>query len=540
MPKRSSRRQPFNYTYKPSYQSSNRPAPHAHVAVASSSALSSSSSDAVAADPNASVTQLLNHLRLTQTPAARDDHPVDASPSLILTPAPTVHPSLQALLGIADSQPPLPPQPRARGFAVPNSWRTRNGVDPYRRLHDGQSTTSSASGFEARGSSTFPTFEVGAFDQLDDDADLPVPSLVSLCLRSVAHNWAFHVVYDRYFLRELRASHKSLLLAHLAACTLSRRQQYVDEADVLAGSIDKGSFELLFRAPFPDDAQTDIEALTAEQAQEIDRTLPMSGTEHVTHLNFAGSIGYSISLRQLAKLLTRKMNTNPARGPPFTNRNSHPPTQDIQPPQASEKGKDVLDSWEDFNDDDDSAPPIPALRTRHFASLTHLSLAYPKPAAAAVPLPDLLKLAADAVPTITHLSLAGWPLPTVSSSSSTAAIMATSLVESIRASTSMHIKRLSQSLICLRHLDVSDCDADMYLALEDADWIECWRKVDEVVVRQGRALSARGVKVLQERDRAARALEGVVRGLRRVGGGSVCRFVYGDGEGEEDGYQYIG
>ncbi|KAF3924776.1 hypothetical protein ABW21_db0200555 [Orbilia brochopaga] len=506
MPK--NRRQPFNYTYKPSYQSSSRPVAHAPTAAASSS----TPADPAAADPNASVTQLLNHLRLTQTPATHDPRAKDG-PSIRapLTPAPTVHPSLQAILGVPE-EPPEPLLPRARGFAVPNSWRTRNGVDPYRRLYDGQSTTSSASGFEARGSSTFPTFEVGAFDQAEAEADLAVPSLVSLCLRAVAHNWAFHVIYDRYFLRELRASHKSLLLAHLAASTLSRRQQYVDEADVLAGSIDKASFELLFRAPFPEDLHSDVDDITAEQAEEIDRRLPMAGTDHVTHLNFGGSIGYSITLRELFRLLTRKVNTNPTR-----TSYSHPRNvQTVNSPSGKQK-ETILDSWEDFDDDDDNPPLIPAIRAHHFASLTHLSLAYPKPLAAAVPLPDLLKLAADAVPTITHLSLAGWPVPSIASSSSSAGSSATaSLAESIRAATGMHIKRLSQSLICLRHLDVSDCDADMYLALEEADWIECWRKVDEVVVRQGRALSARGIKVLQERDRAARALEARARAMKTL------------------------
>ncbi|KAF3906279.1 hypothetical protein ABW20_dc0102886 [Dactylellina cionopaga] len=526
-------RQPYNYTYKPSYQTSDRQPQSGSRSVASTTSsthlhhhpgasLSSSSSVAVL-DPNlerggtaSSVNELLTHLRLTQTPNhGRDELPdvggdgggranIDA-----LAPAPTLHPSIQAMMGVAP--PALSQQPRARGFNAPNSWRTRNGFDPYRRLQDGESTTSSASGFEAKGSSMLPNFEVGSAFDLENingsDSDGPL-SLVNMCLRSVARNWAFHVVYDKYFLRELRNAHKSLLLAHLAAYTLSRRQQYVAEEEVLLGSINKSSFELLFRATFPADK---YDATDDVVAAEIDKSLPTAGTEYMTHLNFAGSIGYSISLKDLSRLFSRKLS----------------PIAETQTLSSKAAGKQpVLDSWEDFIDNDDesariSNPLSPDLRIRHFPNLTHLSLAYPK--ASTISFSDLLKLAKDGIPTITHLSLAGWPTPSSGASS---------LPLDIRVST--NIRHLSHNLICLRYIDVSDCDSEMYKGFQaGGDWSECWKKVDEVIARQGQALSARGVRLLSSRNKAIMDLEQVVKGFRRQARAEMCRFVYSQSEGSE-------
>ncbi|KAK6501688.1 hypothetical protein TWF481_009514 [Arthrobotrys musiformis] len=492
-------RQPYNYTYKPSYQSSSSP----------SSSRPSSSSTTTTNHPQpphstptdhhsspslpstTSVNELLSHLRQTQQPHHHQPH--NDLPSAFTAPGPTVHPSLQAILGV--DQPP-PPQPRARGFAVPNSWRSRNGFDPYRRLQDGESTTSSASGFEARGSSMYPNFEVGTVFDLEAIAGDNDPlSLTNLCLRSIARNWAFHRVYDKYYLRELRPLHKSLLLAHLAAYTITRRQGYVDDKEVKSGSIDKAGFEELFRASFPVD---EYDGKDEGIAGEIDRSLPLAGMEFITHLNFAGSVGYTISLRELNRLFSKKASTAET---------------------SNEKQKQVvLDTWEDFIDHEEEAANLnPDLRIRHFPQLTHLSLAYPN--TSSISFSDLLKLTKDSVPTITHLSLAGWPTP---------ASGASSLPLETRVST--NIRHLSQSLICLRYLDVSDCDSDMYKGLEGADWAECWGKVDFVIARQGHALSAKGERVLSRRNQAIMEVEGVVRGVRRQCKGEMCRFVYSQKE----------
>ncbi|KAF3128254.1 hypothetical protein TWF594_011671 [Orbilia oligospora] len=510
-------RQPYNYTYKPSYQtSSNSPRPtsgsfasgsrSSTANTAGPTSLSTAPEPALErVGPSGSVNELLSHLRLTQQPAqnTRDEHTEGRFNTF--APAPTVHPSLQAILGVDQA---LPPQPRARGFVTPNSWRTRNGFDPYRRLQDGESTTSSASGFEARGSSMYPNYEVGSAFDLETIAGVdhdPALSLVNLCLRAVARNWAFHRVYDKYYLRDLRPVHKSLLLAHLAACTISRRQQYVDEGDVLIGSIDKAGFELLFRAPFPADT---YDGNDESVAGEIDKSLPLAGMEFVTHLNFAGSIGYSISLRDLNRLFSKKVST---------------PVPADSTGKAPEKQKQavIFDSWEDIVDHEEEAAGLsllgPDLRIRHFPNLTHLSLAYPRNSA--ISFSDLLKLTKDSVPTITHLSLAGWPTPTSGASS---------LPLETRVST--NIRHLSQSLICLRYLDVSDCDSDMYKGLEGADWAECWKKVDDVIARQGRALSAKGERVLSKRNQTIMDTEQAVKALRRACKGEMCRFVYSQKE----------
>ncbi|EWC46990.1 hypothetical protein DRE_03752 [Drechslerella stenobrocha 248] len=315
-----------------------------------------------------SVNERLNHLRLTQQFTSPPSDGLPAPPQRSLAPAPTVHPSLQALFGVANTPPP---------FAVPNSWRSRAGWDPYQDLRDGESTTSSASGFEARGgTSTFPNFEAGQPDS--------IPPLVSLCLRAVARNWAFHVAYDRYFLRELRPTQKSLLLEHLAAYTLSRRRQRVPEAEILAGSLDKASFELLFRAPFPAAAAAAI-ATTSTSTRHGCR----SAGQDAADCGDGAHHSHHISLKEVFRLLTHRATpSNPA---------------------ATPAASALLDSWEDFLNEEPAHAAAAAaadVRTRSFENLTSLSLAYPRPSAA--PFTDLLKLAADAVPTITHLSLAGW------------------------------------------------------------------------------------------------------------------------------------
>ncbi|KAF3938226.1 hypothetical protein ABW19_dt0204580 [Dactylella cylindrospora] len=505
-------RQPFNYTYKPSYQLTERQNPGIGSSASGPSSINRNGGASSTSSSNVShsldrggattVKDLLTHLRLTQPATIPDDREGilrnGQTGVTSLATHPTVHPSLQAILGLVDT---LPPRPRARGFAGPNSWRARNGVDPYRRLNDGASTTSSASGFGAKGSSTFPSYEVGSAFDLEHMAgfDNEQPSsLVYLCLRSIVRNWDFHVVYDKFFLRELRPSHKSLLLAHLAAYTLSRRQQDTEEEDILSSSVNRTNLEILFRASFPDDFSYDDEAA----AEEFDKSLGIGGTENVSHLNFAGSIGYSLSLKDLIKLFTQKITA--------------PPEQPSSSKVAQKKAA-VLDSWEDFDEEEDEVTQIadslsPSIKIRHFANLTHLSLAYPN---SNVLFSDLLKLSKDGIPTITHLSLAGWPTPTSGASSF-----------SLQARVGINLKHLSRNLICLRYLDVSDCDSDMYVGLQEVDWAECWKGVDEVIARQGQALSAWGVKFLNQRKLAIVALDTKVREIRRECKAGFCRFVY--------------
>lgn len=142
-----------------------------------------------------------------------------------------------------------------------------------------------------------------------------------------------------------------------------------------------------------------------------------------------------------------------------------------------------------------STPP----RSR-FPSLTHLSLSYPH---ATMSSWTRLTAFARLTPTVTHLSLAGWPLPT---SADPAGVL----------------KRFARSLLCLKWLDVSDCNAAFYKALKDVEWDRCWRGVETVVCRQA-GKSPKGIR--EERVRAAEELKMSIRVIRQEVRGKWCAIV---------------
>jgi len=255
---------------------------------------------------------------------------------------------------------------------------------------------------------------------------------------------------------------------------------------------------------------------------EVDDSLGMVGTEHTTSLNLAGAIGYTLSLRDLIRIFNGHVKNNTSTHYHQSTTNSTTPP--IEPSTSSKENEpQVLDNWEDYFDLEESSSSTHPFsksvlqtitKSVHFKNLTHLSLAYPNPTVSTT-FPDLLNFTKDSIPTLTHLSLAGWPTPVTG-------VMTLSIAE--RASS--NLKRLSRNLICLRYLDVSDCDSHMYIGLESVDWAGCWRNVGEVVARQGEALSAKGVRILEQRILSIVALKETVRGVRKERGGGRCVFTY--------------
>lgn len=100
----------------------------------------------------------------------------------------------------------------------------------------------------------------------------------------------------------------------------------------------------------------------------------------------------------------------------------------------------------------------------HFASLTHLCLAYPGPG---ISWPSFLSFAVQ-VPWPTHLSLAYWPSPSISTMNS-------------------DLSRLSNSLTNLQYLDVEGCTDWITLLCNEGvvDWTTSWKNVQSLNLSQG-------------------------------------------------------
>lgn len=182
--------------------------------------------------------------------------------------------------------------------------------------------------------------------------------------------------------------------------------------------------------------------------------------EDVNHITLAYALGRTLSLKELKRFLL---------------------------PQTQLNLED-LESWEQAES-----------TSLRFPNLTHLSLAYPGPSISWST--RFLEFVRTCIPTITHLSLAGWPEPPD---------LATLML-------------FSKYLLCLRHLDVSDCPTRTIEMLGSLDWGGTWKTVEVVEVGC--------VRELEEEERVGReeAVEGLRRRIREtrreVKTGVRCRVV---------------
>jgi hypothetical protein len=176
--------------------------------------------------------------------------------------------------------------------------------------------------------------------------------LQDMCLRSIAHNWEFYKEYEKNNLADIPAALRILLLSNIA----------------LYGPEEGVGFEGL-RDLLLHPAET-IDVDTREDNDGFHR------------LDLSGSIGRSVSLKQLLGLLQK-------------------------PAQPAEDESE--ESWEES-----ISQPLGAI----VPNLTHLSLSHPPPT---VSWKNLLSLAKH-LPTLTHLSLAYWPVPSLAPNSKTAVV----------------------------------------------------------------------------------------------------------------------
>ncbi|KAI4132799.1 MAG: hypothetical protein LQ338_000503 [Usnochroma carphineum] len=362
-------------------------------------------------DPHKSVNDLLQHLRITQAPAVvPTESRSDVNPK-------TLHPAISNILQIPETPSPRP-RPGMRPFATPGRRRPPGPAPPRSWLE-----TSIHAPADVRKASIHQQNLYSRQRPNPEDIDplpgtsLPSPhSLQHLTLLHLAKNWDFHIHYDQYYLATLPVRHKQTLLTYIAKYS--------------PNGIDLHGLQTLFL----DDSRLDS----------------ATGAEGLSHLDLSGSIGRSISLKELKTFLTTTLTPK-------------------SPTTAS-----IPESWDTDETPSNptptiALPPSPSLTT---PTLTHLSLSRPHPSTTTWR--ALLSLTA-ATPTLTHLSLAFWPPPSLHPSTPTTAYVSgpVSYTPSTPYSqpamdptaASSILRQLSRQTYCLQHLDLTGCTAWIPAAL---------------------------------------------------------------------------
>ena len=275
-----------------------------HPALSSSSVATKDGSSTL---PPSSVNDLIQELRRSQAPPSTDRVHDDAN-------APTVHPSLRAILQLPDT---LPPRPRL-GTRVLGGRRTRGPAGPppptswlidsiYAPEHL-QSAQKFGKGSDYIGSK-----------RLDRLPGLFLPeanSLLHQVLKAIAKDWRWHVEYDQFYLATLPGRCKEALLSYIATYGSS--------------GVTLGGLETLFFD------ETELEGAT--------------GSDTITHLDLGSAISPSLTLRDFNTYLTKKTS-----GRDFTNSSAPVP-----------------DSWDSIP----TTFPVGPISLHRFPFLTHLSLSH--------------------------------------------------------------------------------------------------------------------------------------------------------------------
>ncbi|KAL6716859.1 Lyso-phosphatidylcholine acyltransferase [Lecanora helva] len=373
-----------------------------------------------------SVNEKIQQLRLERRPITSSAETQRAPEFLNHGVNHSLPPSLRSILQIPDTPPPRPRpglrvtggRRRPAGPAAPQSWLTSTQTVSREKR---QNIQTNAEGEDIH------------IEPLPD-AYLPEDgSLLATTLKALARDWDWHRVYDQYYLATTPIRCKEALLHYIA-------RFYSD-------GIDKESLDLLFQ----DENQLD----------------DATGTDGLTHLDLAISIGHSLKISDLKARLG-------------TNRPTNLPAEDSPSPP---------ESW------DDVSLPNPILSSiPKFTTLTHLSLAHPSPSVTWKSLLDL----SSCLPTLTHLSLAYWPIPTLTPNSKTAyretplgsvnygASNFYSVYDQDWSEAAAILRRLSKSTYCLQWLDLTGCHP-WVLALQHLgkEYFSSWGALSTIKIGQG-------------------------------------------------------
>ena len=333
---------------------------------------------------------------------------------------PSLPPSLRNLLQLEDTPPPRPRSGlritgRTRGLAgpVPPSWLHRDPT-ASRRAKVKDTSRYADQGLQRLPGSYVP--ERG--------------SLLETALKGLAKNWAWHTVYDQFYLATLPVRYKETLLFYV-----SHYNPHM---------FDRIGLKLLFLD------ETELEGGT--------------GADGLTHLDFSKSIGVSFRLLDIKDLFTAK--------------------RDI----AFNQEREIEESW-----DNPQFTATPSNLPR-FHTLTHLSLSQPRGLSIWKGLLDLiphmqtlthLALAYWPPPTLSPNSNTAYremPQGSVSYGASNYY----SAYDNDWSEAGNILRRLGKSTYCLKWLDLTGCYPwVLALASENIDWCGTWQGLETVLIGQG-------------------------------------------------------
>jgi len=391
--------------------------------------------------------------------------------------APSLPPQIQRILSLPQIPPPRSRgretsrlldedgRPRPAGPAPPKSW-----LDKTKAVR--------ASAGERRQGRLYPENIdhlpkiSNQFDTESNSNSKKSGSLLGMCLRRMAIEWEFIAEWERNNLSEIPTNLRMELLSNIA----------------VYGPEDGVGFENLMAVITPPKSNETVE-------DQLDN-------EGFYRLDLSGSVGRSISFKQLTELVER--HTQP--------------------------GEEAEESWE-VTISRSLGPTIP--------HLTHLSLSHPPPG---ISWPRFIRFAKH-VPALTHLSLAHWPVPCMTPNSQNA-IVTSSFGKTYQAGGTNYyshtvdndyreaasiMRRLATILYGLEYIDLTGC-TDWAPALRwkgdgemGIDWSSQWVRLTSLKLHSDVKLSEKS---------SDKELYRYVQGLRNAIG---LKFMMYNGERKRDG-----
>ncbi|KAF4126672.1 hypothetical protein GMORB2_0408 [Geosmithia morbida] len=397
--------------------------------------------------------------------------------------SPSVPPAIREILQIPEAPPIAPRRPgRVRfdqagrrlppGPPPPRSWVSgrnehgRNGTSS--RLMDPSSPLARAS------SATTTIITADALPGVDLHSK---GSLIDLVLRNIALEWEFQRIYNVYHLYHLPTHLKLALIRYIS---------------VFSG-VSLGDLKIILLPPPPPPPSPPTADPLTEGEDEGLRVGEPDGLGDVTYLDVSGSLGRTLTLKELTDLVF----------PP------RPPVTVYEEPQESWYEAATEASGGDGTTAAVTTPSAAAGPPRTLLpNLSHVSLALDPRDGSGASWKQLLTFSSRASSAITHLSLAYWPAPCLVSRASQQSRMVGSAsigpANLAYAGTDMYshsldgdwseallvLRMLSRNLYELEYLDLTGCAAWFPALMERSDhdfvdWAASWSKISHLKLRVG-------------------------------------------------------